>query len=61
MPRISLAEGLASIEKEMVLIPAGRFMMWVFGMRLQVTLTKTYYMGKYEVTQEQLEAAMGFD
>ena len=59
VPRISLAEGIASIEKEMVLIPVGRFMRgggwWD---RLQVTLTKPFYMGKYEVTQEQWEAVM---
>jgi formylglycine-generating enzyme required for sulfatase activity len=56
VPKISLAEGIASIEKEMVLIPAGKFMM---GARLQVTLTKPFYMGKYEVTQEQWESVMG--
>ena len=54
VPRISLA-----IEKEMVLIPAGRFMMGDRGDRLQVTLTKPFYMGKYEVTQEQWESVMG--
>ena len=59
VPRISLAEGIASIEKEMVLIPAGRFMMGDQSDRLQVTLTKPFYMAKYEVTQEQWEALMG--
>ncbi len=59
VPRISLAEGIASIEKEMALIPAGRFMMGDRGDRLQVTLTKPFYMGKYEVTQEQWESVMG--
>ena len=59
VPRISLAEGIAAIEKEMVLIPAGRFMMGDRGDKLQVTLTKPFYMGKYEVTQEQYEAVMG--
>jgi len=58
VPRISLADGIASIEKEMVLIPAGRFMMGDWGDR-EVTLTKPYYMGKYEVTQEQWESVMG--
>ena len=53
-----LADGIASIEKEMVLIPAGRFMMGDRGDRLQVTLTKPFYMSKYEVTQEQYEAVM---
>lgn len=61
VPRISLAEGIASIEKEMVLIPAGRFMMNHLSHRLQVTLTKPFYMGKYEVTQEQWESVMGKD
>ena len=58
VPRISLADGIASIEKEMVLIPAGRFMMGDRGDR-EVTLTKPYYIGKYEVTQEQWESVMG--
>ena len=56
---INLAEGIASIEKEMVLIPAGRFMMGDRGDKRQVTLTKPFYMGKYEVTQEQWESVMG--
>ena len=59
VPQISLAEGIASVEKEMVLIPSGRFVMGDFGVRLQVTLTKPFYMGKYEVTQEQWESVMG--
>jgi formylglycine-generating enzyme required for sulfatase activity len=42
----------------MVLIPAGRFMMGDRGDR-EVTLTKPYYIGKYEVTQEQWESVMG--
>ena len=41
---------------EMVLVPAGKFKMWP---SYEVTLTKPYYMGKYEVTQEQYEAVMG--
>ncbi|MCY2941252.1 MAG: SUMF1/EgtB/PvdO family nonheme iron enzyme, partial [Planctomycetota bacterium] len=56
------------INLEMVLIPAGKFIM---GSPVseknhrkeetehEVTLTKPYYMGKYEVTQEQYEALMG--
>ena len=56
------------INLEMVLIPAGKFMMgspaFEKGRRdkekqHQVTLTKPFYMGKYEVTQEQWEAVMG--
>jgi formylglycine-generating enzyme required for sulfatase activity len=56
------------INLEMVLIPAGKFIM---GSPVseknhrkdetehEVTLTKPFYMGKYEVTQEQYEAMMG--
>jgi formylglycine-generating enzyme required for sulfatase activity len=58
----------AAIEKEMVLIPAGKFKMGSpaseKGRRIdetqhEVTLTKPFYMGKYEVTQEQWEGVMG--
>jgi len=56
------------INLEMVLIPAGKFIM---GSRIseknhrkeetvhEVTLTKSYYMGKYEVTQEQWQEVVG--
>ena len=47
---------IAAIEKDMVLIPAGKFQMGPPGQEYEVTLTKPYYMGKYEVTQEQLIA-----
>jgi len=56
------------IKLEMVLIPAGKFMMGspasemerrVDETPLEVTLTKPYFMGKYEVTQEQWKAVMG--
>jgi len=46
-------EIIAALEKEMVLIPAGKFKMGPLGQEHEVTLTKPYYMGKYEVTQEQ--------
>ena len=46
------------IKLEMVLIPAGKFKMGFLGKDHEVTLTKPYYMGKYEVTQEQWEAVM---
>ena len=58
----------ASIEKDLVLIPVGKFMMGSpeseKGRRdnetqHEVTLTKSFYMGKYEVTQEQWESVMG--
>ena len=41
------------IKLEMVLIPAGKFKMGDPGADHEVTLTKPFYMGKYEVTQEQ--------
>jgi len=56
------------IKLEMVLIPAGKFMMgspeseksrYRDETQHEVTLTKPFYMGKYEVTQEQWEAVMG--
>jgi formylglycine-generating enzyme required for sulfatase activity len=69
MPLEEVKEDLGQgISLEMVLIPAGKFMMGSlenekdrFDDETQhgVTLTKSYYMGKYEVTQEQWEAVMG--
>ena len=56
------------VKLEMVLIPAGKFMMGSPASEKgrdkdetqhEVTLTKPFYMGKYEVTQEQWEAVMG--
>ena len=56
------------IRLEMVLIPAGKFMMGSPASEVgrvdnetqhEVTLTKPFYMGKYEVTQEQWESVMG--
>jgi formylglycine-generating enzyme required for sulfatase activity len=54
---------------EMVLIPAGTFLMGSTdtekdrtsdeGPQHQVTLTKSFYMGKYEVTQAQWQAVLG--
>jgi len=46
----------AAIEKEMVLIPSGKFKMGLPDQEHEVTLTKPYFMGKYEVTQEQWDA-----
>ena len=63
--KIDLGKG---VKLEMVLVPSGKFMM---GSPLsevgrvdnetehEVTLTKHFYMGKYEVTQEQWESVMG--
>ena len=58
-PRISLAESIASIEKEMIMVPSGIFMMGDPANRLQVTIAKPFYLGKYEVNQEHWEAVMG--
>ncbi len=62
---IDLGKG---VKLEMVLIPAGKFKMGSPASEKGrndnetqhgVTLTKPYYMGKYEVTQEQWESVMG--
>jgi formylglycine-generating enzyme required for sulfatase activity len=59
---------LANIEKGMVLILPGRFKMGspvsekgrsIFETEHEVSLTKQFYMGKYEVTQDQWELVMG--
>jgi len=56
------------IKLEMVLIPGGKFMMGSpvsepgripDKTQYEVTLTKSFYIGKYEVMQEQWEAVMG--
>ena len=56
------------VKLEMVLIPAGKFKMGSpesekarrnDEKQYEVTLTKPFYMGKHEVTQEQWEAVMG--
>ena len=47
------------VKLEMVLIPAGKFKMGNPGNDNEVTLTKPFYMGKYEVTQEQWQSVMG--
>ena len=64
-------EAVIGVEKgikvEMVLIPAGKFVMGspasekghrVNETQHEVTITKPFYMGKYEVTQEQWEEVM---
>ena len=62
---IDLGKG---IKLDMVLIPAGKFKMGSplsekgqtnDGTQHEVTLTKQFFMGKYEVMQEQWEAVMG--
>ena len=56
------------VKLEMVLVPAGKFVMGSPASEKgrndnetqhEVTLTKSYYIGKYAVTQEQWEAVMG--
>jgi sulfatase modifying factor 1 len=55
------------VKLEMVLVPAGKFKMgspttevgYEDKTQHEVTLTKPFYMGKYEVTQEQWESVMG--
>ena len=47
------------IKLELVLIPSGKFMMGDQGKDHEVTLTKPFYMGKFEVTQEEWESVMG--
>ena len=56
------------VKLEMVLVPAGKFKMGSPASEKErsdnetqheVTLTTPFYMGKYEVTQEQYEAVMG--
>jgi len=53
-----------SVKMEFVLVPAGSFMMGSdksFNAKLmhRVTIAKPFYIGKYEVTQEQWEKVMG--
>jgi formylglycine-generating enzyme required for sulfatase activity/tRNA A-37 threonylcarbamoyl transferase component Bud32 len=47
------------IKLNMVLIPAGKFKMGDPGNDHEVMLTKPFYLGKYEVMQEQWESVMG--
>ena len=64
---VSISED-GKVKMEMVLVPAGKFMMGSPAnekdrsddeRQHEVTLTKSYYMGKYEITQEQWESVMG--
>jgi formylglycine-generating enzyme required for sulfatase activity len=47
------------VSMELVFIRPGSFAMGEGDEKRQVTLTKPFYMGKYEVTQEQWQAVMG--
>jgi len=53
------ADLVNGVKYELVLIPNGKFKMGELGEDLGVTLTNPFYIGKYEVTQEQWEAVMG--
>jgi len=44
---------------KLVLIPPGEFTMGEGGDAHKVTITKAFYLGKYELTQEEWEAVMG--
>jgi len=66
--KISITGAIGSIEKEMMPISAGKFVMGPVlfekdsrkdKTQHKVTLTKPFFMGKYEVTQERWEALMG--
>lgn len=53
---VDLGGGVAM---DLVFIRSGSFTMGEGNEKHQVTLSKPFYMGKYEVTQEQWEAVMG--
>ena len=66
--KVEVIELGKDVKLEMVLIPAGKFKMGSpesekdrdnDETQHEVTLTKPYYLGKYEVTQEQWEEVMG--
>ena len=65
--KVEVIELGKDVKLEMVLIPAGKFKMGSPASEKhrfketqhEVTLTKPFYMGKYEVTQERWESVMG--
>jgi formylglycine-generating enzyme required for sulfatase activity len=64
VPRELAMDVGGGVKMEFVLIPAGRFMMgddkeYSAKPAHRVTITQPFYLGKYEVTQEQWEAVMG--
>ena len=68
LPGVAEQELAEDVHLEMVLIPAGTFVMGSptseegredVETQHEVTITKPFYMGKYEVTQEQWEVVMG--
>jgi serine/threonine-protein kinase len=50
-----------AVGMKLVLIPPGEVTMGEGGDAHKVTITKAFYLGKYEVTQEEWEAVMGTD
>ena len=67
VPRELTVDLGGGVKMEFVLIPAGSFMMGDekggYGEQPahKVTITKPFYLGKYEVTWEQWQAVMGRD
>ena len=66
--KVEVIELGKDVKLEMVLVPVGKFKMGPPAsekersdneLQHEVTLTKPFYMGKYEVTQEQWESVMG--
>ena len=57
--KIDIKGSSGKIELDLVIIPAGKFVMGDRGNDHEVVITKPFYMGKYEVTQEQWEEVMG--
>jgi formylglycine-generating enzyme required for sulfatase activity len=61
VPKELAMDLVGGVKLDLVLIPAGSFTMGGVGENPahKVTITKPFYLGKYEVTQEQWEAVMG--
>jgi formylglycine-generating enzyme required for sulfatase activity len=67
LPNIDTVNLPNNVNLEMVLIPSGKFTMGSpipevrreFETQHEVTITKPFYMGKHEVTQEQWQAIIG--
>jgi formylglycine-generating enzyme required for sulfatase activity len=57
--KIDLEDSSREIELDLVLIPAGKFMMGDPDKDHEVLITNSFYMGKHEVTQEQWKKVMG--
>ncbi len=55
---IELGDG---VKMEFVLVQPGKFMMGFKGSQHEVTLTKPFWIGKFEVTQEQYQRVMGIN